>query len=111
MFGFALSPVDHTCTILFLLFNNYFLFNHTFESPSKYTTEINLILFSAKIYKHMLTVVQHDNMEAVHQLSLVLMDSLHLDIKYRIHIDINVILFLDVICKSNLVFLDKNNEK
>jgi len=59
----------------------------------------------------MLTVVQHNNMEAVHQLSLVLMDSLHLDIKYRVHFDINVILFLDVICKSNLVFLDtmKNN--
>ena len=59
----------------------------------------------------MLTVVQHNNMEAVHQLSLVLMDSLHLHIKYRVHIDTDVILFLDVICKSNLVFLDtmKNN--
>ena len=55
----------------------------------------------------MLTVVQHNNMEAVHQLSLVFMDSLYLNIKYRVHIDINVILFLDVICKSNLVFLDK----
>ena len=59
----------------------------------------------------MLTVVQHDNMKAVHQLSLVFMDSLYLNIKYRVHIDINVIFFLDVICKSNLVFLDtiKNN--
>ena len=59
----------------------------------------------------MLTVVQHDNMKTVHQLSLVFMDSLHLNIKYRVHIDINVIFFLDVICKSNLVFLYamKNN--
>lgn len=84
-------------------FNDHLLFCHNFESQSKDTTEMYLLQFYCK---RMLTVVQHDDMEAVHQLSLVLMDSLHLDIKYRVHIDINVILFLDEICKSNLVFLD-----
>lgn len=53
----------------------------------------------------MLTVIQQNNMKAVHQLSLVLMDPLHLDVKDRVHINVNAILFLDIIRKSNLVFL------
>ena len=53
----------------------------------------------------MLTVVQNNNMKAVHQLSLILVNPLYLDIKYGVDIDLNIILSLDEVCKSYLVFL------
>ena len=60
-----------------------FTFNDHLLSLTLNHVRVNLIIHLLLFYyKHMLTVVQHNNMEAVHQLSLVLMDPLHLDIKY-----------------------------
>ena len=44
-------------------------------------------------------------MKTVHKLSLVLVNPFYLHVKNGVHIDVNAILSLDVICKSDLVLL------
>lgn len=54
---------------------------------------------------NVLTVVHNYNMKTVHKLSLVLVNPFYLHVKNGVHIDVNAILSLDVICKSDLVLL------
>ena len=66
--------------------------------------EFTTFLFSAK-RSIQLTVVHNYNMKTVHKLSLVLVNPFYLHVKNGVHIDVNAILSLDVICKSDLVLL------
>lgn len=58
-----------------------------------------------------LTVVEGDGMQAVQQLPLVLMDSLHLDIKHGHRVDLHLVLLLQVGCKLQLVLLAEKYEE
>lgn len=50
-------------------------------------------------------------MQAVQQLPLVLMDSLHLDIKHGRRVDLHLVLLLQVGCKLQLVLLAEKYEQ
>lgn len=52
-----------------------------------------------------LTVVEGDDVEDVEQLSLVLVDSLHMDVKDGLSVDLHLVLLLQVGCKLLLVLL------
>lgn len=52
-----------------------------------------------------LTIVEGDNVQAVEQLSLILMDSLDLDVKHGIGVDLHFIVLLQVGGKLQLVLL------
>lgn len=53
----------------------------------------------------LLTVVEGDNMQAVQQLSLVLVDSLDLDVKHRVGVDLYLVVLLKVYRKLQLILL------
>ena len=53
-----------------------------------------------------LTVVESDDVEDVKQLSLVLMDPLHVHIKDGVHVDLDIIVLLQILGKLLLVVLD-----
>lgn len=53
----------------------------------------------------LLTVVHGDDVQAVHQLALVLMDSLDLHVKHGRRVDLHLVLLLQVLGKLDLVFL------
>ena len=52
-----------------------------------------------------LTVVEGDDVENVHQLSLVLVDPLHLDVKQRLWVDLHSVCLLQILGKTPLVLL------
>lgn len=52
-----------------------------------------------------LTVVEGDDVEAVEQLALVLVDALHLDVEERVGVDLHLVLLLQVGRKLQLVLL------
>ena len=52
-----------------------------------------------------LTVVEGDDVENVHQLSLVLVDPLHLDVKQRLWVDLHSVCLLQILGKTLLVLL------
>lgn len=51
------------------------------------------------------TVVQRDDVQAVEQLSLVLVDSLHVDVEHGAGVDLHLVLLFEVGSKLQLVFL------
>ena len=53
------------------------------------------------------TVVVGDHVQAVEQLSLVLMDPLHLDVKHGVGVDLHLVVLLQVGGKLQLVLLRK----
>lgn len=56
-----------------------------------------------------LTVVVGDDMQAVEQLPLVLMDSLDLDVKHGVGVDLHLVVLLQVRCELQLVFLHQQH--
>lgn len=54
-----------------------------------------------------LTVIESDNVQAVEQLSLILMDSLDLDVEHGIGIDLHLVVFLQMGSKLQLVLLQQ----
>lgn len=53
----------------------------------------------------MLTVVEGDDMQAVQQLSLILMDSLDLDVKHGVGINLHLVVLFKVYRKLQLILL------
>lgn len=51
------------------------------------------------------TVVHGDDVQTVEQLPLVLVDSLHVDVKHGGRVDFHVVLFLQVLSELHLVVL------
>lgn len=54
-----------------------------------------------------LTVVEGDNVQTVEQLPLILMDSLHLNVKHRVGVDLYFVVLLQVHSKLQLVLLEE----
>lgn len=57
-----------------------------------------------------LTVVQSDDVQAVEQLALVLVDPLHLHIKHGAGVDLHLVLLLQVCSELQLVLLEGGAE-
>lgn len=64
-------------------------------------------LFSKKppVKDETLTVVQCDDVQAVEQLSFVLVDPLHVDIKHGVGVDLHLVLLFKIGSKLHLVLL------
>ena len=56
------------------------------------------------------TVVVGDHVQAVEQLSLVLVDPLHLDVKHGVGVDLHLVVLLQVDGELQLVFLRRQEE-
>ena len=57
------------------------------------------------------TVVVGDHVQAVEQLSLVLVDPFHLDVKHGVGVDLHLVVLLQVGGKLQLVFLRRHEER
>lgn len=56
------------------------------------------------------TVVECDDVKTVHQLSFVLMDTLHLTVKHGVNVDLDVVVLKDVVSQSIFVPLHKSTK-
>lgn len=63
----------------------------------------------AEDFQCVLTVIIGDHVQTVEQLSLVLMDSLDLNVKHGVRVDLHLVVFLQVHSKLHLVFLSYQN--
>lgn len=68
-------------------------------------TILFLLLYSFKEYRCIITVVECDDVQAVQQLSLILVDPLHLDIEHGVRIDLHLIMLLQMCRKFQFIFL------
>ena len=88
--------VDNTvyrCRTIFAPFNN---LEHVCSfSPALRREEVQL------------TIVENNNIKDVHELPLVLMDSLELTVEYGVGVHVNVVFFFDVTSKFFLIDLRK----
>lgn len=78
-----------------------------YTKPSDSDTDALMHLNALKLFR--LTVIVGDDVQAVEKLSFVFMDSLHLDVKHGVGIDLYLVVFLQVCCKLQLVFLCELN--
>lgn len=63
----------------------------------------------AEAFKCILTVVISDDVQAVEQLSLVFMDSLDLNVKHGVGVDLHLVVFFQVHSEFHFVFLRDQN--
>lgn len=63
----------------------------------------------AEAFKCILTVVISDDVQAVEQLSLVFMDSLDLNVKHGVGVDLHLVVLFQVHSEFHFVFLRDQN--